>query len=160
MGTITVGANSPRVSQILLAFAAVFVASLAATCAREPDGDAEQAVRKAHSAWFEALLGEDTAALDHVLAEDVTLAFPGGNLMPRADFFSYLKSGELFYDSAEHDDILLRVYGKTGVVTGRSNLAYRFMGDADLEHLRYTAVYAHTDLGWRMVAWHSTLVPE
>ena len=103
----------------------------------------------------DALLSEDAGALDLLLVDDITLAFPDGNLMPRAEFLSYLKSGELSYDSAEHEDLLVRVYGTTGVVTGRSSLAYRFKGEAGFE--RYTAVYARTEVRWRMVAWHSTM---
>ena len=80
--------------------------------------------------------------------------------MPRPEFLSYLKVGELYYDTAEHEDTLVRVYGTTGVVTGRSNLAYRFKGKAGFERLRYTAVYAGTDGQWRLVAWHSTERPE
>ena len=125
--------------------------------AQEPDIGAEQAIRKTHNAWFDALLAEDAGALDLLFVDDITLAFPDGSLMPRAEFLSYLKSGELFYDTAEHEDVLVRVYGTTGVVTGRSNLAYRFKGDAGFERLRYTAVYARTEVRWRMVAWHSTM---
>ena len=125
--------------------------------AQEPDIGAEQAIRKTHNAWFDALLAEDAGALDLLLVDDITLAFPDGSLMPRAEFLSYLKSGELFYDTAEHEDVLVRVYGTTGVVTGRSNLAYRFKGEAGFERLRYTAVYARTEVRWRMVAWHSTM---
>ncbi len=118
----------------------------------------QQAVRKTHDAWFAALLAEDCAALGQLLAEDVTLAFPGGDLMPRSDFLSYLGSGELCYDTAEHGDVLVRIYGETSVVTGRSDLAFRFRGQSGLERLRYTAVYARTNTCWRLVAWHSTTV--
>lgn len=124
---------------------------------REPAVDPEQAIRNTHTAWFDALLGEDANALDNLVADDVTLAFPGGNLMPRADFLSYLKRGELFYDTADHEDALVRVYGTVGVVTGRSNLGYRFTGNAGLERLTYTAVYARREERWQLVAWHSTL---
>jgi len=133
--------------------------SSAAVSAQEPSATAEEAIRNAHTAWFDALLSEDTAALERLLADDVTLAFPGGNLMPRSEFLSYLKAGELYYDTAEHEDSLVRVYGTTGVVTGRSNLAYRFKASAGFERLRYTAVYVDTDGQRRLVAWHSTVRP-
>ena len=148
------------VSVTLLVVAVSFVMSFDAAYARPVDADAAQAVRKAHSTWFERLLAEDTTGLDQLLADDVTLAFPDGNLMPRADFLSYLKSGALFYYTAEHEDVLVRIYGTTGVVTGRSNLAYRFKGKAGLERLRYTAVYARTGGRWRLVASHSTVRRE
>jgi ketosteroid isomerase-like protein len=139
---------------------AILVLWSAAVLAMEPPATAEQAIRSAHAAWFDALLGENVDALDRLLADDVTLGFPGGNLMPRAEFLSYLKVGDLYYDTAEHEDTFVRVYGTTGVVTGRSNLAYRFKGKAGFERLRYTAVYARTDGQWRLVAWQSTIRGE
>ena len=128
--------------------------------AQKSDADSEQAVRKSHAAWFDALLAEDIATLEQLLARDVTLAFPGGNLMPRAEFLLNLKSGELFYDTAEHEETSVRTYGAAGIVTGRSTLGYRFKGKPGVERLRYTAVYVRTDTTWRLMAWHSTIRRE
>lgn len=152
--------NLRRPSTLAIGLALAFLivpVSFGLVSAQKSDADAEQAVRKVHSAWFDALLGEDVAALEQLLSEDVTLAFPGGNLMPRVEFLSHLKSGELFYDTAEHEDMLVRMYGAMGIVTGRSNLAYRFKGKPGLERLRYTAAYVRTNSRWRVVAWHSTI---
>ena len=80
--------------------------------------------------------------------------------MPRAEFLSFLKSGELFYDTAEHEDVFVRMYGETSVATGRSTLGYRFKGQPDVERLQYTAVWVRTDTRWRLVAWHSTFRRE
>ncbi len=113
-----------------------------------------------HIAWFEGLLAEDTTIVSRVLSDDVTLGFPGGNVMPKTEFLSYLQSGDLFYDIAEHEAVKFRVYGASAVVTGRSNLAYCFKGNAGFERLTYTAVYVRTDGGWKMVAWQSTTRPK
>jgi ketosteroid isomerase-like protein len=117
-------------------------------------------LRGVHNAWFEGLLAEDTKSLNKVLSEDVTLGFPGGNAMPRAEFLSLLQSGELFYDTAEHESVGFRIYGNTAVATGRSNLTYRYKGTKDFERLSYTAVYARTNGEWKMVAWQSTRRPN
>jgi ketosteroid isomerase-like protein len=117
-------------------------------------------LRGVHNAWFEGLLAEDTKILNKVLSDEVTLGFPGGNAMPRAEFLSLLQSGELFYDTAEHESVGFRVYGNTAVATGRSNLTYRYKGTKDFERLSYTAVYAKTNGEWKMVAWQSTRRPK
>jgi ketosteroid isomerase-like protein len=127
--------------------------------AQETSTKAEQAIRKTHNAWFNALLKEDVTSLDSLLSGDVTLSFPGGNLMPRMEFLSYFKAGELFYDSAQHVNSMIRVYGETGIVTGQSNLAFRFKGNAGSERLRYTAVYIRKDGRWLLTAWQSTILP-
>lgn len=114
------------------------------------------AAHQAHERWFSGLLAEDTVLVSNVLSADVTLGFPGGNVMPRSEFLAALQDGELFYDTADHEDVLLRLYRGTAVVTGRSTLTYRYRGNAGSEQLTYTAIYIRTDQRWRMVAWQST----
>jgi hypothetical protein len=116
----------------------------------------DEELRKAHQSWFDGLLNEDFSFFEGFLAEDITLGF-GMSSMPRADFLKHLSSGELFYDEAEHLDVLFRVYGDTGVVTGRSNLRYRWQGNEGFERLRYLAVYVATASGWKLVAWQSAI---
>lgn len=115
------------------------------------------AVHKAHTQWFDGLLAEDTTKLSTVLSPDVTLAFPGGNTVPRQDFLGYLRSGQLFYDTADHHYLRIRVYAGAAVVNGNSTLDYRLQGKAGSERLTYTATYILTGDKWRMVAWQSTV---
>jgi len=144
----------------LAALGAVLCAtSPAPTDAQQQVSRIEEAVRDAHTAWFEGLLSENAAALDRLLADDVALIF-GGYPMPRAQFLSHLKAGELYYDTAEHEETLVRFLGTTGVVNGRSRLTYRFKGKAGSERLSYTAVYAVADGQPRLLTWHSTMLPE
>lgn len=115
-------------------------------------------VRSAHQSWFRALVAEDVPALDRLLSNDITLGF-GYRLLPRADLLRYLGSGELSYSDAEHLDVQIRRYGGTAVVTGRSNLGYRFGAQAGHERLRYSAVWVQGENGWRLVAWQSAFGP-
>ena len=113
-----------------------------------------------HQSWFDGLLEENHVLIDQILSEDITLGFPGGNVMPRQEFIGHLKNGTLFYDSASHEYSNIRIYGSTGIINGKSTLAYRFQlknGEfhKGLEDLTYTAVYVLKD-NWEMVAWQST----
>jgi hypothetical protein len=116
----------------------------------------EQSLRSAHQSWFKGLLNEDTKFFDVFFADEITLGF-GMRSMPRADFLKLLSSGELFYDDAEHAEVHFRVYGNTGVVTGRSNLKYRFNGVEGYERLHYIAIYVLVETNWKMVAWQSAI---
>ena len=88
------------------------------------------------------------------------LSWEGLARLVRAEFLSLLQSGELFYDTAEHESVGFQIYGNTAVVTGRSNLTYRYKGAKDFERLSYTAVYVRTNGEWKMVAWQSTRRPN
>jgi hypothetical protein len=63
----------------------------------------------------------------------------------------------LFYDSAEHHSLRIRVYPRAAVVNGSSTLGYRFQNNAGSERLTYTATYILAGNKWRMVAWQSTV---
>ena len=76
--------------------------------------------------------------------------------MPREEFLNYLRGGELFYDSAEHHALQIRVYGDTAIFHGRVTLFFRFQDTSRPEHLTYTAVYVRVADGWQLVAWQST----
>lgn len=118
---------------------------------------AEREVRKIHNQFFDGMLNEDTALLDRVLSSDVTLSFPGGNIMPRADFLAFLGGGELFYDSADHHSLQARMYGEAAIVNGKSSLTLRFQGESITENLTYTATYVMSESSWQMAAWQSTM---
>jgi len=116
-------------------------------------------LKDAHNTWFEGLLAEDTSLLEGVLSDDVTFGWPDGGRGSKDEFLSFIQSGRLFYDTAEHEDVRFRVYENMAVVTGRSNLAYRIRGKKDFERLTYTAVYVKTERVWKMVAWQSARRP-
>lgn len=122
--------------------------------------DDAAAVAAAHNQWFASLLAEDVPSLDTLLAPDVTLRFPGGNEMPRSRFLDLLQTGQLCYDSAEHEESHMRLYGRTGIVTGGSTLTYRFRDHTGSERLAYTAVYIQTGARWMLVAWQSTIAQQ
>ena len=114
------------------------------------------AVCKVHDAWFEGLLSEDTTIVSRVLSPDVTLGFPGGNDMPRDNFLNFLQGGELFYDTADHQGLQVRVYGDAAIITGKTTFLYRFQGVSNSESLTYTAMYVRRGKSWQMVGWQST----
>jgi hypothetical protein len=143
-------------SGVVLSFLSLGCA-LASNTPAEPNQADSEAVAAAHSRWFAGLLGRYDVLSD-VLAQEVTLRFPGGNQMPRAEFLSLLQTTDLVYDSAEHHATEIRVYGGTGVVTGSSTLELRYKGAAQSERLAYTAVYVRSNSKWTLVAWQSTVV--
>lgn len=118
---------------------------------------AESEVREIHNQWFEGLLNEDAVLLDSILSSDVTLSFPGGDVMPRSQFLAYLGGGELLYDTADHHALSVRIYGDAAVVNGKSTLSLRWIGESSTESLTYTATYVVGESGWHMVAWQSTV---
>ena len=76
-------------------------------------------VRDAHARWWNALLDEDVAVLDTLLADDLTFHGPSGGTTTKAAYLDRLRSGRLAYDSVAAAEPLVRVHGVTAIVTGR-----------------------------------------
>ena len=114
-------------------------------------------VRDAHTRWWNALLDEDVAVLDTLLADDLTFHGPSGGTTTKAAYLDRLRSGRLAYDSVAAAEPLVRVHGVTAIVTGRADILFQSDGQPRMEGLYYTAVYGWTALRWRMLAWQSTI---
>jgi len=99
-----------------------------------------EAVAAAHARWLAGILGRYDV-LAEVLAPDVSLRFPGGSQWSRSSYLNLLETKQAFYDSADHHEMEVRVYGDAAVVTGKSTLQGRFKANAFSERLAYTAVY-------------------
>src|SRR5215510_9894050 len=114
-------------------------------------------VTVAHARWWDALLREDVAVLDTLLADDLTFHGPSGGVTTKAKYLERLRSGRLAYDSISAAEPLIRVHGATAIVTGRADILLQSEGLPKTEGLYYTAVYAWTAPHWQMLAWQSTI---
>lgn len=117
-------------------------------------------VRTAHALWFDGILRENVAALDTLLADDMTFHDPGGGQGAKSGYLAVLRSGQLKYDSVAAEPATVRLRGSVALVTGRVDVRYRWEEDSRLEKLTYTAVYERAGRGWRLLAWQSTFRPE
>ena len=61
-----------------------------------------------------------------------------------------------FLAPMKHDDILIRVYGNTVVLTGRSVGTFNYNGKVSEGPRRFTNVYVKKDGRWQLVAHQST----
>lgn len=104
----------------------------------------------------DALLAADAAALDTLLADDLTFHSPYETTSTKATFRENLRSGRLRYDSITDNEPLIRLHGHAAIVTGRADIQFQWQGNPNLERLYYTAVYGWTAPHWHMLAWQST----
>ena len=109
---------------------------------------------------IEAMIKQDTQALDEILADDLSYTHSTARVETKAEFISSLSSGRTKYQSIERDDVKVRQYGNTAVVTGRAKFHVNANGQDIKFQVRFTDVYAKRDDVWRMVAWQSTKLPD
>ncbi len=120
---------------------------------------AEQEIRQREIRRFEAMVRGDVAALDDILSEDLTYTHATGMFESKGEFIAKLKSGQTKYESFAPEDVLVRIYGTTGVVTGAARVKVQAKGEHLSFQLRFTDVYVKKGDRWQMVAWQATRLP-
>jgi len=125
-----------------------------------PKGKTEQELTKLEQDRAQATVKGDTAFLDQTTADDYTFVSPRGALRTKAQILADFKSGELKFEGYDLDDLQVRVYGDTAVVTGRSTQKGKAYGQDAAGKYRFTRVYVKKDGKWKSVAFQSTRVAE
>jgi len=117
-------------------------------------------VLQADERRFQAMMKGDWAALDAVLADDLTYVHSTARLETKAEHVGNLRAGKPHYRGIAPRDRKARVHGDAGVVTGVSEMHVENAGKEQRFTVRYLAAYAKTGGQWRMFAWQSTRVPD
>ncbi|WP_028524909.1 nuclear transport factor 2 family protein [Runella limosa] len=119
----------------------------------------EIAVATIEKERFAALVSKDYAYLDKVLAEDLYYCHSNGLIDTKASFVQSIKDGKLTYQEMVPEDLKVRVYGKTAVITGMCAAKVLSNGQQLNTRFRFTDVYVKNKAGWQMVSWQSLRMP-
>ena len=125
----------------------------------EPTG-AESDVLRADDRRFEAMRKGDWAALDAVLADDLTYVHSTARLESKAEHVANLRAGKPHYRHIAPRERRVRVLGGVGVVDGVSEMHVESDGREQRFTVRYLAVYGKAGEHWRLIAWQSTRQPD
>lgn len=125
-----------------------------------PKGKVEQELIKLEQDRAQAAARGDTAFLEQNTADDYSLITPRGTLRTKAQMLADFKSGEVKLQTNDLDDLQVRVYGDTAVVTGRSMQKGQAYGQDAAGQYRFTRVYVKKDGHWQSVAFQSTRVAQ
>ena len=107
----------------------------------------------------EATLKNDLEANDRLLADNWLNVNPDGSVTTKAQLLELLKAGTFKIRSIENEDVLVRTYGATAIVTGLSTTKRAGQnGETISRQVRFTRVYTKTHGRWRVVSAHNTLV--
>lgn len=117
--------------------------------------NAEDAVRKAEADRFAAMRTRDLAALDRLLASDLTYTHGDGRVVDKAVFIADLKTGDFQYRAIEASDVKVRILGDVAIVTGSAAMSVVNKGAPADIRIRYTNVHVRRSDAWQMIAWHA-----
>jgi ketosteroid isomerase-like protein len=122
------------------------------------DAMAKAEILKIEEERNQAIVRGDGAALERLTAEDYSFITLRGELRTKQEIVQGFKSGSFHYESRQISDLIVRVYGNTAVVTGRSNQKGREDGKDYSGDYRFTRVYVKQDGRWLTVALQATLI--
>ena len=118
------------------------------------DGKVEaELIGLAHE-WDRAMVENHAEAIGRYMADDWTIIGTDGSVGDKATFLGLVKSGALSHDVMESDDMKVRVYGDTAVVTARGVSGGKYQGQAFREVERSSCIFVRQEGRWRCVLTH------
>jgi ketosteroid isomerase-like protein len=156
-------------SRHLCLFAVGTVCSLVLTMTGEEVGlgseqpaavkEAEQQIRDLEGRINAAVVSGDLHVFEQLLADDFTHTNQSGVFRTKAQWLANHKPGQSPYVAYDVDELKIRVYGDTAVVTARTTpRGQDSRGKPITGQYRYLRVWAKRDGKWRAVAFQGTRI--
>ena len=115
----------------------------------------EQEFRDLDRGWVAAYLQGDAEMFDRIWTEGFIFTFPFGQCTNKAQEIANIKCGDLAFESLWTENMNVRVYGKTAVITGRLTMKGRYKGQDISGQYNYTNVLGKQQECWQIVASHA-----
>jgi len=115
------------------------------------DSQIEHELRRMSSEWVTAFVQRDTDTLARIMARDCTFTYPleGDGT---EQFIADIASGDLTAEKMIRDNVEVRIFGQTAVLTGLDTAKWLYKGHVIEGYYRTIHVYAERDGRWQLVA--------
>jgi ketosteroid isomerase-like protein len=123
------------------------------------NGKAEEELIRLANEWDRAMVENDAEAIGQYMADDWTIVGSDGSVGDKATFLALVRSGALSHDVMESEDLRVRVYGDTAVVTARGVSGGKYQGQEFREVERSSCVFVRQEGRWRCVLTHLSRLP-
>ena len=113
--------------------------------------DAEQKVRQLNDEWVKAIVRADAEALNRIMADDFYFTYPleGDD---KAQFISDITSGDLKIKHIAREQLNVRVFGNTAVLTARDSATWLYHGRELAGQYKILSVFSERDGHWQLCA--------
>ena len=145
------------------------LASAVLAAAESPVDLIEREIRDLEAQFARAVVAGDRAFYDRVLADDFTHTSHTGVFKTRAEWMAEARSGDrgdppvgrTRYDAYDVDDLAVRSYGDTAVVTGRTSpRGVTAKGEPIGGRYSYIHVWVRRQGRWQAVAFEGTRIAQ
>ena len=139
---------------LIITLSAVLFSNLALAEAAQNSAD-EKAVTQLVHEWLDALVKGDLDALDRIVADDYIITNSDGSVLGKQNLDPLIK-----FESATVEDLKVRLYGETAVVTGTAAFKGSFNGRPFNSRERFTDVWLKRGGKWQVVASQQSTLPK
>jgi ketosteroid isomerase-like protein len=130
---------------------ALALVTLALTASCQMSDNVEQELLKWEKDFERAVVSNDADAIGKFLPDDWVIIDPDGGFIDRTRFLSVIKSGQLSHELMESEDVKVRNYGDSAVLTALTRTKAKFMGQEFTTQERATDVFVKRDGRWQCV---------
>ncbi|PYK26884.1 MAG: DUF4440 domain-containing protein [Verrucomicrobia bacterium] len=120
----------------------------------------QEELLKIEKEFAQAIVSNDLEGIGRIVADEWIIIDPNGEIVDRTRFFEVIKSGALTHEMMESEDLRVRVYGDSAVVTAVTRTKGTFMGQNFSTQERATDVFVKRDGRWQCVLTHLTRFPK
>jgi ketosteroid isomerase-like protein len=113
---------------------------------------AETELLRLNTLYDSALMHHDATTLKRLYADEFVYTNPEGKLLTKEQQTTSIASSEINLVEGKSTEVIVKVYGKTAVMTGLFSGKGTYRGNPLTVNERYTAVWIKTDTSWQMVA--------
>jgi ketosteroid isomerase-like protein len=120
----------------------------------------EKEVMKVEEEFEEAMIKNDADRIGTLLADDWIIIDSDGAIIDKARFLSAIRSGALTHEAMDSQEVRVRVYGTTAIVTALTSSKAKYTGQEFSTRERATDVFVKRDGGWQCVTTQLTTFAE
>jgi len=113
--------------------------------------DVESELLKWEKDFAQAVISNDADAIGKFLADDWVIVDPNGEIIDRTRFLAVIKSGMLTHELMESEDVKVRSYGDSAVVTALTKTKAKFAGQQFTTQERASDVLVKRNRQWQCV---------
>jgi ketosteroid isomerase-like protein len=106
---------------------------------------------KVEKEFTAAIVKNNPEEIRQFVTDDWIIINADGGIIDKERFLGVIKSGALTHEMMESDDIRVRVYGDSAVVSALTRSKGKFVGQEFTTHERSTDVFVRRDGQWRCV---------
>lgn len=111
----------------------------------------QETLLKLEKEFEEAVVSNDAAAIGRLLADDWIIVGPDGRIIDKSRFLEVIKSGALSHEKMESEDLRVRIYDNTAIVTALTTSKGKFMGQEFTSLERATDIFVKQNDRWQCV---------